>query len=170
MNERGNRYPAVVALWPPVADFIPARPTDALHSLVSSAPTATTQDAPAPRPNESVAPPAPGTAVPETAPVPEPHRTTVVTGRVATTPWQRRTPKDQPVAGFKLAVPTTDGTTDYLSVLAFGDRAARLAGFASKGLPIAVRGYLHQREVTTKGGDHKTERSLYAVSWKARPA
>jgi hypothetical protein len=91
-----------------------------------------------------------------------------VSGRVGAEPTFRTTANGVLVARFPVAVHHDDESTTWETVVAFGGKAEGLRGALQKGQMIQVIGYVHDRQVTTRAGDVKTVREVYAAAVKAR--
>ena len=149
----------------------PARPPDWVPGITlfrgsAPEPTAAPTESPPPAtapvaPPEPALPTAPAPANQETGPQPEKRRV-VLTDRVGAAPAFRTTPKGQTIAQFPLGVHPDSETTEWHTILAFGERAEQLRGTLRKGEQVEVIGYVHTRTIRGKDGKSRTVEEVYA--------
>jgi Single-strand binding protein family len=87
-------------------------------------------------------------------------------GRIGSDPRFRKTTKaGQLVASFPLGVHPDAETTEWHSIVAFGERAKRLQDKPlAKGQLVEVVGYVHEHEGRTRTGETKSRRQIYATA------
>ncbi len=87
-------------------------------------------------------------------------------GRLGSEPRFRTTTKaGELVASFPLGVHPDGETTEWHSIVAFGERAKRLQDRPlAKGQLVEVVGYVHEREGRTRTGETKSRRQIYATA------
>ncbi len=89
-------------------------------------------------------------------------------GRVGREPVFRTTRNDVLIARFPVAVREDDDSTTWHQVLAFNERAKKLAGTLTKGQMVEIVGYQHERKTKTTDGKTKTVQEVYAAVIKPR--
>ena len=134
-----------------------------LYNNPGDEPTAETGSAPIRPPAESPILEATAPANQELTPPPEKRRV-VLTGRVGATPAFRTTPKGQTIAQFPLGVHPAPDVTEWHTILAFGERAEQLRGTLTKGEPVEVIGYQHERTIKSRNGQTKLVTEIYATA------
>jgi hypothetical protein len=87
-------------------------------------------------------------------------------GRLGSEPRFRKTTKaGELVASFPLGVHPDVETTEWHSIVAFGERAKRLQDKPlAKGQLVEVVGYIHEHEGRTRTGETKSRRQIYATA------
>jgi single-strand DNA-binding protein len=93
-----------------------------------------------------------------------------LSGRLGQDPAIRTTPKGVLVARFPLGIRDEADltTTHWHTVLAFRDRAQWIRDTLTKGMPVEVIGYLHEREIPRRDGTRRTIQEIYATVIKPR--
>ena len=66
------------------------------------------------------------------------------------------------------ALADPDARENYALVLAFRDRAQWIRDTLTKGMPVEVIGYLHEREIPRRDGTCRTIQEIYATAIKPR--
>ena len=114
----------------------------------------------------------PRTPTGEAAPAPEARERERVhlAGRVGQDPRLKTTPKGTLVAQFPLGVKAEadiDKTT-WHTIIAFQKRAEQVRDSLTKGDPVEVIGYVHERQVPRRDGSSRTIQEIYATVIKPR--
>ena len=91
-------------------------------------------------------------------------------GRLGQNPRTRTTPKGTLIASFPLGVKDeADLTkTTWHQVLAFRERAQQVRDTLTKGMPVEVIGYVHEREIPRRDGSTRTVQEIYSTVIKPR--
>jgi single-strand DNA-binding protein len=91
-------------------------------------------------------------------------------GRVGQTPRLRTTPKGTLVAQFPLGVKAEADIeqTTWHTIIAFQKRAEQVRDTLTKGDPVEVIGYVHERAILRRDGSSRTVQEIYATVIKPR--
>ena len=91
-------------------------------------------------------------------------------GRVGQTPRLRTTPKGTLVAQFPLGVKAEADIeqTTWHTIIAFQKRAEQVRDSLTKGDPVEVIGYVHERAIPRRDGTTRTVQEIYATVIKPR--